>query len=57
MTTDRIHILKHEAVPGCGSFEVRFPDDRQKHEHEVRLGRITAMPGGVSPFQRGPASR
>ena len=26
--TDRIRILKHEAVPGCGSFEVRFPDDR-----------------------------
>ena len=27
MTTDRIRILKHEAVPGCWSFEVRFPDD------------------------------
>ena len=26
--TDRIRIIKHEAVPGCGSFEVRFPDDR-----------------------------
>jgi hypothetical protein len=25
---DRIRIIKHEAVPGCGSFEVRFPDDR-----------------------------
>jgi hypothetical protein len=23
-----IRIIKHEAVPGCGSFEVRFPDDR-----------------------------
>jgi hypothetical protein len=23
--TDRIRIIKHEAVPGCGSFEVRFP--------------------------------
>jgi hypothetical protein len=22
--TDRIRIIKHEAVPGCGSFEVRF---------------------------------
>jgi hypothetical protein len=21
-------IIKHEAVPGCGSFEVRYPDDR-----------------------------
>ena len=26
--TDRIRIIKHEAVPDCGSFEVRFPDDR-----------------------------
>jgi hypothetical protein len=26
--TERIRIIKHEAVPGCGSFEVRFPDDR-----------------------------
>ena len=25
---DRIRIIKHEAVPKCGSFEVRFPDDR-----------------------------
>ena len=25
---DRIRILKHEAVPGCGSLEVRFPGDR-----------------------------
>jgi len=24
----RIRITKHEAVPGSGSFEVRFPDDR-----------------------------
>jgi hypothetical protein len=26
--TDRIRILKHEVVPDCGSFEVRFPDGR-----------------------------
>lgn len=26
--TDRIRIIKHQAVPDCGSFEVRFPDDR-----------------------------
>jgi hypothetical protein len=26
--TDRARIIKHEAVPGCGSFEVRYPDDR-----------------------------
>ena len=27
--TDRIRIIKHEAVPGCGSFEVRFDDGRE----------------------------
>ena len=26
--TDRIRLIKHEAVAGCGSFEVRFPDGR-----------------------------
>jgi hypothetical protein len=26
--TDRIRIIPHEAVPLCGSFEVRFPDGR-----------------------------
>jgi hypothetical protein len=25
---DRIRIIKREAVPECGSFQVRFPDDR-----------------------------
>jgi hypothetical protein len=25
---DRIRIIPHEAVPRCGSFEVRFPDGR-----------------------------
>jgi hypothetical protein len=28
MAAHRIRIVKHEAVPECGSFEVRFPDDR-----------------------------
>ena len=28
MISDCIRIIKHEAVPGCGSFEVWFPDDR-----------------------------
>jgi hypothetical protein len=28
--TDRIRIIKHEAVPDCGSFEVRFPDGRPR---------------------------
>ena len=26
--SDRIRIIKHEACPRCGRFEVRFPDDR-----------------------------
>ena len=25
---DRIRIIPHEAVPLCGSYEVRFPDSR-----------------------------
>ena len=25
---DPIRIIKYEAVPECGSFQVRFPDDR-----------------------------
>ena len=28
--TGRIRIRKYEAVPGCGSFEVRFPDGRPR---------------------------
>jgi hypothetical protein len=27
--TDHIRIIKHEAVPKCGSFEVRFSDGRE----------------------------
>jgi hypothetical protein len=27
--TDRIRIIKHEAIPQCESFEVRFPDGRE----------------------------
>jgi hypothetical protein len=26
---DHIRIMKHEAVPMCGSLEVRFPDGRE----------------------------
>jgi len=26
--TDRIRIIRHEPVPKCGSYEVRFPDGR-----------------------------
>ena len=25
---NRVRVIKHEAVPDCGSFEVRFPDGR-----------------------------
>ena len=25
---NNIRLIKHEAVPGCGSYEVRFPDGR-----------------------------
>jgi hypothetical protein len=28
MKTARIRIIKHEAVPGCRSFEVRYADGR-----------------------------
>jgi hypothetical protein len=28
MKTARIRIIKHEAVAGCGSFEVRYADGR-----------------------------
>jgi hypothetical protein len=28
MKTDSVRIVKHEDVPGSGSFEVRFPDGR-----------------------------
>ena len=24
----KIRVIKHEVVPGCGSYEVRFPDGR-----------------------------
>ena len=24
----RVHLIRHEAVPRCGSFEIRFPDGR-----------------------------
>jgi hypothetical protein len=28
MNMGTVRIIKHEAVPDCGSFEVRYPDDR-----------------------------
>ena len=27
--SERSPIIKHEAIPGCGSFEVRYPDGRE----------------------------
>jgi hypothetical protein len=27
-----VRIIKHEAVPDCGSFEVRYPDDRPSQD-------------------------
>jgi hypothetical protein len=24
----RVRLIKHEAVPNCGSYEIRFPDGR-----------------------------
>jgi len=24
----KVRLIKHEAVPNCGSYEIRFPDDR-----------------------------
>ena len=27
--TDRIRIIRHEVIPSCGSFEVRFADGRE----------------------------
>jgi hypothetical protein len=29
--TDRIRLIRREAVPGCGSFEVRYSDGRASH--------------------------
>jgi hypothetical protein len=29
MKTARVRIIKHEAIPGSGSFEVRFADGRE----------------------------
>ena len=29
MKTGRVRIIKHEAIPGSGSFEVRFADGRE----------------------------
>ena len=44
--TDRIRIIKHEAVPDCGSYEVRFGDGRaSKFFYWGRSGEPTAQAG------------
>jgi hypothetical protein len=43
---DRIRIIRHEAVPGCGSFEARVPDDRPS-EYPIRA---TFPPAGWGRF-------
>jgi hypothetical protein len=49
----RIRIIKHEAVPECGSFEVKFPDGRT--EPVFLLGRHSGSSheaGNVRPRDR-----
>ena len=38
---DRIRIIKHEAVPLCGSFEVRFPDGGPLNTSILMTCRVT----------------
>jgi hypothetical protein len=51
--TDRIRILKHEAVPTCGSYEVHFPDGRPSRYFywddvpSRRLGRRSSPGQGI----------
>jgi hypothetical protein len=43
MSAARIRIIPHEAVPGCGSFEVKFPSRRESvyfHWDEVASRRL-----------------
>jgi hypothetical protein len=42
---NRIRIIKHEAVPNCGSYEVRFPDGRPSkyfYWEDIPGGRLKA---------------
>jgi hypothetical protein len=67
--TDRIRVIKHEAVPDCGSFEVRYPDGRPsqyfywddipaRRLRPETLDRETALDkeGGSKGRQREPAA-
>jgi len=49
---DRIRIIPHEAVPKCGSYEVRFPDGRPS-----RFYTGTTLPAGGSGQICSPAGK
>ena len=42
--TGRIRIRKYEAVPGCGSFEVRFPDGGRAGSSTGMISRAGGRP-------------
>jgi len=61
--SDRTRIVKHEAVPGCGSFEVRLPsryfyfdDLPSRRLRPETLDRETALEQAKA-FARAPESR
>ena len=43
-STRAIRIIKHEAVPGSGSYEVRFPDGRPSRFFFFSAGRTRPLP-------------
>ena len=44
----KIRVMKHQAVPGCGSYEVRFPDRRpSKYFYFENLAGRRLQPGRV----------
>jgi len=44
----KIRVIKHEVVPGCGSYEVRFPDGRpSKYFYFENLAGRRLQPGRV----------
>ena len=40
--TDRIRIIRHEVVPKCGSYEVRFPDGRLSKYEDIPGRRLSS---------------
>jgi hypothetical protein len=53
---NRIRIIKHEAVPKCGSYEVQFADGRESrffHWDDVRSRRLRSdMLTGKQAFEQ-----